>query len=375
MSNDSGIKSLAGFSYQIRVFVLKCTALNENEELEFETIDDIALKKMDNLDNVNTLVAQNDEFIAVQVKKTTISKSTAKNILFNWLLIDDNKQVKKYILVTAREYNNKDRISTISLDELYNEIIKSKVTNSSSLIKQVKDKYKDNKDKFLLDCNNIKNNYSLETIENIDEEIYENYKNYFRKAGNAKNTYERRIERLLQIITCEILEKINSGNPYTLDYAYFMRLIENISQEITDEHFTPDYVLFKKNDFEFNKLEISNSREYHQLTKCKFSKELIIEHLCREEYYKNYKYRMFESGKSTLLSNIEEISHYNFLMVRTKLQNDNNDTPLERFICFSEKNNSYAESDELKTGSGVYLTREEETERQISWEDESNEQK
>ena len=149
MSNDSGIKSLAGFSYQIRVFVLKCTALNENEELEFETIDDIALKKLDNLDNVNTLVAQNDEFIAVQVKKTTISKSTAKNILFNWLLIDDNKQVKKYILVTAREYNNKDRISTISLDELYNEIIKSKVTNSSSLIKQVKDKYKDNKDKFL----------------------------------------------------------------------------------------------------------------------------------------------------------------------------------------------------------------------------------
>lgn len=226
MSNDSGIKSLAGFSYQIRVFVLKCTALNENEELEFETIDDIALKKLDNLDNVNTLVAQNDEFIAVQVKKTTISKSTAKNILFNWLLIDDNKQVKKYILVTAREYNNKDRISTISLDELYNEIIKSKVTNSSSLIKQVKDKYKDNKDKFLLDCNNIKNNYSLETIENIDEEIYENYKNYFRKAGNAKNTYERRIERFLQIITCEILEKINSGNPYTLDYVYFMRLIE-----------------------------------------------------------------------------------------------------------------------------------------------------
>lgn len=122
--------------------------------------------------------------------------------------VDDNKQVKKYILVTAREYNNKDRISTISLDELYNEIIKSKVTNSSSLIKQVKDKYKDNKDKFLLDCNNIKNNYSLETIENIDEEIYENYKNYFRKAGNAKNTYERRIERFLQIITCEILEKL-----------------------------------------------------------------------------------------------------------------------------------------------------------------------
>lgn len=34
--------------------------------------------------------------------------------------------------------------------------------------------------------------------------------------------------------------------------------------------------------------------------------------------------------------------------------------------------NSYANNDQIKYGSGIYLTREEEKERQISWEDDDN---
>ena len=62
-------------------------------------------------------------------------------------------------------------------------------------------------------------------------------------------------------------------------------------------------------------------------------------------------------------------------MIKTKLQIDQNDKPENRFFKFYEQGNSYADSAELKMGSGVYLTREEEVEKQISWEDESNEQK
>ena len=45
MKNDSGIKSLAGFSYQIKVFILKSAQMRKNNKIEFETIDDITLKK------------------------------------------------------------------------------------------------------------------------------------------------------------------------------------------------------------------------------------------------------------------------------------------------------------------------------------------
>jgi hypothetical protein len=34
MENDSGINSLAGFSYQMKVFILKSATLNENEKIE-----------------------------------------------------------------------------------------------------------------------------------------------------------------------------------------------------------------------------------------------------------------------------------------------------------------------------------------------------
>lgn len=120
---------------------------------------------------------------------------------------------------------------------------------------------------------------------------------------------------------------------------------------------------------------ISNSREYFQLTRCKLPKDLIIDNLCREIFYKNFKYRNLESGKYSIFDNIEEKSYFNFKMIKTKLQIDQNDKPENRFFKFYEQGNNYADSDELKMGSGIYLTREEEVEKQISWEDESNEQK
>lgn len=36
------------------------------------------------------------------------------------------------------------------------------------------------------------------------------------------------------------------------------------------------------------------------------------------------------------------------------------------------QSNSHADSEQIKYGSGIYLTREDELEHQISWEDEEN---
>ena len=39
--NDAGLNSLSGFSYQIKVFILKMTQLKGNQQVEFETLDDV----------------------------------------------------------------------------------------------------------------------------------------------------------------------------------------------------------------------------------------------------------------------------------------------------------------------------------------------
>lgn len=39
--NDSGLSSLSGFSYQIKVFILRLTQLQQGQRVEFETLDDV----------------------------------------------------------------------------------------------------------------------------------------------------------------------------------------------------------------------------------------------------------------------------------------------------------------------------------------------
>ena len=53
MGDNSGIYSLAGFAYQIKEFVLQVIELKNGYTLEYETIDDVALKMTaDNMDMV-----------------------------------------------------------------------------------------------------------------------------------------------------------------------------------------------------------------------------------------------------------------------------------------------------------------------------------
>lgn len=161
MENDSGINSLAGFSYQMKVFILKSATLNENEKIEFETIDDIAFKKVkdNDLDNQDALLHQENKSIAVQVKKTNVTLSVLEKVLYNWLLLKD-KKIDGYYLVTDYDYGNQDMMSTISFEDLYNKVKESNM-KKNALISKIKNNYKNDKNLFLEDCNNIKNKYHL----------------------------------------------------------------------------------------------------------------------------------------------------------------------------------------------------------------------
>ena len=45
--DESGINSLGGFAYQIKVFVSYMLSMDEGMQAEFETVDDIAISKND----------------------------------------------------------------------------------------------------------------------------------------------------------------------------------------------------------------------------------------------------------------------------------------------------------------------------------------
>lgn len=66
-SDKSGINSLGGFAYQIKVFVSYMLSMDENMQAEFETVDDVSIKKItpdtidDNEDKFRNLIVSPKE--------------------------------------------------------------------------------------------------------------------------------------------------------------------------------------------------------------------------------------------------------------------------------------------------------------------------
>ena len=60
--DQSGINSLGGFSYQIKVFVFYMLSMSDNIQVEFEAVDDVSVRKLipetidDNEDKFRNLV-------------------------------------------------------------------------------------------------------------------------------------------------------------------------------------------------------------------------------------------------------------------------------------------------------------------------------
>ncbi len=108
MCDNGGIYSLAGFAYQMKVFILQILQLQRGNVLEYETIDDVALKMTaDNIDkhedqlcSVLTTTSRK----AIQVKRTNVTNSVAKKVLKNWILADkSNNDIEQFVLVTDRD--------------------------------------------------------------------------------------------------------------------------------------------------------------------------------------------------------------------------------------------------------------------------------
>ena len=377
-ADTSGINSLGGFAYQIKVFVLYMLTMDENMQTEFETLDDVTVNKLSpktidlNEDKFKSSIISTNGIMVIQVKRKKIDAGTARQILLNWILLEGSGEiVTKYILYTSSEYGNSDILFNISAEDLYLEVLKT--TTKKSTIAKVKNRYKKDKDGFIQIYNSIQEKYIFISVDNIDREIDEKCKVLFRKAGVNIVTYYNRIAELLRHMTCEIIEHVNKKESYCICYKEMMVCIEDICSRFTDEHIFPAYSEFKKiNRINFSDLQIAKSREYKQLLACEIPQKIIETHLIYGNYYRHICYCYKELNKLSKIRDIEETTYENYEYAKCILQKNGEDTPFQRLSATKELSNSYADSEQVKYGSGIYLTREDEREHQISWEDEDN---
>ncbi|EPB8165713.1 hypothetical protein ACRTAK_001314 [Clostridium perfringens] len=378
--DKSGINSLGGFAYQIKVFVNYLISLEKGMNISFEALDDISLSKLrnDNIDinedNFRSILKRNNDITAIQVKRTTVNISVAKKTLLNWILLEkSSEEVLEYVLFTDSEYNNEDIMFEISARNLFDEV-EATTKSKKSTIGKVKDIFFNRWADFEYTYNLVKKKYRFISLTNIDELIDNKCEILFKKAAITKVTYYRRIQELMKHITFEIMEAVNNKKSYTIKFEDMIAYSEDICNRFTNEIILPQYSEFKKiYRIDLDDPVISNSREYKQLVACRLPKQLIEQHLNYKNYYKNVYYYYMELNKIGIIQDIDETNHENFENVKFKLQIDNRDTPYNRLDQTKNSNNSYANNDQIKYGSIIHLTRENEVENQISWEDEENE--
>ncbi|MFY0517854.1 hypothetical protein ACOMCU_08470 [Lysinibacillus sp. UGB7] len=376
-NDDSGIRSLSGFAYQMRVFIYYMSLMKEEGQIEFETLDDVVLsnnaeeKLKDETIHINSVYSDSQDIYAIQVKRTTITNATKKKLIYNWLLLQhENKNISKYILYTEESYGNKDDIFNETAKPLFEEIIKSD-KKSNALVSRVKQLYIDNFEQFKCDYEEIINKFEFISEKNIDEKIFSSFSIHFNKGAVSEIIYILRIKALIKEIMGDILLCIDKGQPFICLHTDMTKKIESITQDISDKRYEPDFSTFKKyRRIDLNESEIISSREYVQLKKCNLTDRRIEEHLIYQQYYEDIRDRYLLDSKLNKVENIESISYENFCCVKEELQDDI-DTPLKRLNKTKAMSNSYSLNDHTKFGSCIYLTKEDIEElKKISWEDE-----
>lgn len=375
--NDSGLSSLSGFSYQIKVFILRLTQLQQGQRVEFETLDDVAVRSLSSKDSISDScfkwkVDETSSIEVFQVKQTNVSESVRRQVLYNWLLAYNQKpDISKFTLHVAQGYSINEKAFTNDSEKEYQTIIESDKA-VTALVSRVKQIYKDDLTKFKRDYQTICSKSTIERLGDIDELIAEQLITPFHAtaADIGKTYFEKRIAELFTRICARIMDCAGQRSPYVCGHAEYMQLCEEICKDISPTQYTPDYEAFRQ-VFSQDDLtsEITNSREYRQLRYCKLSNSEILDHLSWEQYYQSIRQHYLADAKKDAISKTESIAHQNHKDVVYELQDENKDTPRLRLIKTKRCEISTLHDEFSRWGTYIFLTQND-LPNKISWKDE-----
>ena len=375
--NDSGLSSLSGFSYQIKVFILRLTQLQQGQRVEFETLDDVAVRSLSSKDSISDScfkwkVDETSSIEVFQVKQTNVSESVRRQVLYNWLLAYNQKpDIAKFTLYVAQGYSINEKAFTNDSEKEYQTIIESNKA-VTALVSRVKQIYKDDLAKFKRDYQTICSKSTIERLGDIDELIAEQLITPFHAtaADIGKTYFEKRIAELFTRICARIMGCAGQRSPYVCVHAEYMQLCEEICKDISPTQYTPDYEAFRQ-VFSQDDLtsEITNSREYRQLRYCKLSNSEILDHLSWEQYYQSIRQHYLADAKKEAISKTESIAHQNHKDVVYELQDENKDTPRLRLIKTKRCEISTLHDEFSRWGTYIFLTQND-LPNKISWKDE-----
>lgn len=312
----------------------------------------------------------------VQVKSGSVSEDCFSRVICNWLLLESTES-SLFELVLENDMDF-DYSSQERAEKILEFIMNGQSKKRNSIARKTYEKYKEQ----ILNQRNEALNHILHMItgfkktvcsmEMIDHELSEKFnQDYCSDIQDFSIAKKKRLERFISVIDKDINDAIKLKRPYTLIYSDFMRLIIQISDEISDHKYTIDTLCLKKKLEEKAQKLVKEriSREVKQLYLVKDMESFVVNGIVQELIYKDFR-DVYSQQKVLEISNLEQNAKENYESALFAL-GDNADIPKSVFIKTTDQQ---IESDLLpqgriyRTGCYIYLTGDSIKENfQITW--------
>ena len=314
--NNAGLNSLSGYSYQIKIFIYLLTQIGPGQQVEFETLDDVAVTNIAEKDSladscIKYKINSDTSAEVFQIKQTNVTPSSGKKVLYNWLLaLNSHPEISKFTLYVDSNYSCTANTFDGNSQREFNAIIASNA-NPTALVSRVKELYKDRRADFDRDYVAICGKKNIESICDIDRMILDQLRSVFHAEAPdvGEVFYERRVSELLTRLCARIMDAASRRLPFKCGRPEYMQLCEEIERNISPEQFLPDYESFSQ-VYGHKSItdEIISSREYRQLMHCNLQAQSVLEHLRWEQYYQNIHQKYLRDAKRETIIGIESVA-------------------------------------------------------------------
>lgn len=374
---NPGIESLKGFLYQLKVFFSNVIDSIKICDVIFEGKDDVECERKE--DNLFSQKLSNE---VIQVKNGKIDTNTMNKILANWLNLGMPKQTK-YVLFVSKSYKFEDKkvIAEKFVENLIEKNCKSeKKLQSNNILKKVYDHYFNGDllnvtalmadlefiiDSMILNCI-VKNNDDLEN------EIFEKYAAEYCKGMNSQIAKEKRLCQLLLLLSSQVFNSIEKGEPYKVDFPEFFRINSIAAENVTDEKYSPSLETFLSKQYTTDMKEsifADRKVEVRQMIIAKQSEPEIIKFLGYELFYREI--RDFNSQ-----NRIDEVNEFETAAYDSYLLEKEEELPPNKLFRNTLKNEIRHDKIKLNgfgnMGCYIHLSSEEgDVKKRIKWGDEN----
>lgn len=377
---SSGLVSLSGFAYQMKVFLLLLSKTIEGQQVEFETLDDVVVSDIIDSNKeedrcLKRIKTSDGHITAVQVKQTNVTPAISRKILHNWLLAyAAEPSITSFSLYTEKNRTVSQAAFCGEAETEFKAIIESSEL-PTALISRVKNLYGKDFDRFKDDYHFIINHIST-TQEDVDPALSDVLKREFHATAGTVGPvfFECRIKELFHRICSRIIDCSLKREPYICTNGEFEQLCEEICKCISAEHFEPDYQAFSKNIKPLVLSEpLMSCREYRQLEYCELPIEQIFNHIRWEQYYENIRQHYLLDAQGDKITSIEDVAFYNHQGIVIELQTMKMDIPKLRLVKTKMLPISTLTNEFSRWGAYIYLTKDD-TPNQISWKEDDEDE-